>query len=360
MPSSSVHYRHLTLLHLLASSNLGALSSCAFVSGFTSVQTGRRVVFPAEGVLEKLRVSKPSSLLWAAIDAIDSDVGDADAVPSDVSNDYDDSVPVNSDNKAPTSGTTLPSADCHIRQRYKAQLVQLAASYDRGFGASPSARDKVNAVIRNLEQSYDPTLQAAARTILNDDDRATFSTIPVDNGMPSLIGNWRMIWTTAVDVLSLSASPLWATGAIHQVYDGSGSRRVTNIIDFIPRALALWPPLLRGIFAPPSTLVRALVQTRACPPRTMSTKASTSSEALANNRVGLIFESVAVQPLELLGVDASRLPPLSVDLPKLPWTDDTTSPGYFDVTYLDSELLIIRQNAFDGLFCLLRVDSIDA
>jgi hypothetical protein len=352
MPSSSV--RHLTLLYLLASSNLGALSSCAFVSGFTSVQTGRRVVFPAEGVLEKLRVSKPCSLLWAAVDAIDSDVGDADAVPSDVRNDYDDSVPVNSDNKAPTSGTTL-------RQRYKAQLVQLAASYDRGFGASPSARDKVNAVIRNLEQSYDPTLQAAARTILNDNDRATFSTIPDnDNGMPSLIGNWRMIWTTAVDVLSLSASPLWATGAIHQVYDGSGSRRVTNIIDFIPRALALWPPLLRGIFAPPSTLVRALVQTRACPPRTMSTKASTSSEALANNRVGLIFESVALQPLELLGVDASRLPPLSVDLPKLPWTDDTTSPGYFDVTYLDSELLIIRQNAFDGLFCLLRVDSIDA
>jgi hypothetical protein len=359
MPSFSVLSRYLTLLYLLASNNIRTLSSCAFVSGFTSVQTGRRVPCPVEGDFGKQRVSKPSSSLWAAEDAVNTEIWDADALPSDVNNDSEDSASVNSDDEAPTGGTCLPAVDGDVRQRYKAQLVQLAASYDRGFGASSSARDKVNAVIRNLEQAYDPTFQAAARTILNDDDRAMFSTIRDDNDVPSLIGNWRMIWTTAVDVLSLSASPLWATGAIHQVYDGPGTRRVTNIIDFIPRALALWPPLLRGMLAPPSTLVRALVQTRACRPRTLSAT-STASDAVANNRVGLIFESVAVQPLQLLGIDASRLPPLSVDLPKLPWTDDTTSPGYFDVTYLDSELLIIRQNAFDGLFCLLRVDSIDA
>ena len=81
------------------------------------------------------------------------------------------------------------------------------------------------------------------------------------------------------------------------------------------------------------------------------------------NRVGLLFEDVELQPVEFLGMDASTLPPFAANLPKLPGTDNTsdssTGPGYFDVSYLDDELLIIRQNAPGGLFALVKVTDSD-
>ena len=97
------------------------------------------------------------------------------------------------------------------------------------------------------------------------------------------------------------------------------------------------------------SLLRAKVTTRA------------SARPLPN-RVGLVFEKVALQPVSLLGqsVDGT-LPPLSFNLPRInaqqllsQFTEDV---GYFDVTYLDDEMLIIRQNAPGGLFALARVDD---
>jgi PAP_fibrillin len=216
----------------------------------------------------------------------------------------------------------------------KIKLIQLAASYDRGFGASPSARNQVAALIESLERQNES--RQAASTILQPEimQRPTSTT---------LIGNWRMIWTTAFDVLSLQASPFFIAGAIYQVFESAETKIVTNIIDFIPRIQSLSPSLL------PNTLIRAKVQTRACLP-----------SSGGPNRVGLNFEAVAVQPIQLIGFDSTTLPPLAFDLPKLPGTSSSTSsPGYFDVTYLDDDLLIIRQNQPGGLFCLLRTDSID-
>jgi hypothetical protein len=76
-----------------------------------------------------------------------------------------------------------------------------------------------------------------------------------------------------------------------------------------------------------------------------------------NPRIGLTFQRVELQPLEVFGWDGRSLPPLSWNLPKLPGTDST---GYFDVTFLDEDLLIIRQNAPGGRFVLLRVDDLEA
>jgi hypothetical protein len=53
-------------------------------------------------------------------------------------------------------------------------------------------------------------------------------------------------------------------------------------------------------------------------------------------------------------------PPLGFDLPTLPGTTQADSPGFFDVTYLDDELLVIRQNQPGGIFVLVKVDSIEA
>jgi PAP_fibrillin len=217
-----------------------------------------------------------------------------------------------------------------LADRLKRELYQLGASFDRGFGASPSARTKATTVIEELER-LNPESSAARGIVGGEQERSPLS------------GSWRMIWTTALDVLLLNASPIFIAGAIYQVFDPP---LVTNVIDFLPRAQSLFPPDVV-----PNSLLRAKVLTKASPRQSMP------------NRVGLVFEKVQIQPLQVLGMELDMVPPLAFNLPKLPGTDYTeaspSSPGFFDVTYLDTELLIIRQNAPGGLFVLLKVDSID-
>lgn len=214
--------------------------------------------------------------------------------------------------------------------RLKRELFQLGASYDRGFGASPRGREKAASVIEQLEKLN--TEENANRGIEGPPDGIDIS---------PLSGSWRMVWTTAVDVLLLQASPIFTTGAIYQVFEPP---IVTNVIDFFPRIQSLLPPDVV-----PNSLLRASVKTRA------------NERAGTPNRVGLVFEAVEVVPLQVLGMDLDIFPPLGFNLPKLPGLDQSTdSPGFFDVTYLDEEVLVIRQNAPGGLFALVKVDSIEA
>jgi len=90
------------------------------------------------------------------------------------------------------------------------------------------------------------------------------------------------------------------------------------------------------------------------------------------------LRGLELQPIELFGQKVDMLPPLAVDftwlmslirqlvevVPGLDSLDpvkgdvaDDDSPGYFDVEYLDDELLIIRQQAPGGVFALAKVDS---
>ena len=218
-----------------------------------------------------------------------------------------------------------------VREKLKQSLIKLGASYDRGYGSTSSSRNEVEGIIDRLE-ALNPTSDAARG-------------ITGDGSLAPLKGIWRMVWTTATDVLTLAASPFTTVGSIYQVIEPPVA---TNIIDFIPRAQALFPP---GVF--PSTLIRAEVTTRA------------SSRPGYPLRVGLIFESVKVKPIELLGVQTQGvLPPLSFTLPQiniqnLPGVDPENPPGFFDVSYLDEEMLIIKQNAPGGLFVLIKADSFD-
>lgn len=225
-------------------------------------------------------------------------------------------------NSNPTSVMIDPTVDL------KQQLYKLAASFNRGFGATPDARQSVERIIQCLQQQT------------NDERRNIADFVYQENTVSVLDGTYRMIWTTALDVLLLEVSPVVSTGAIHQVFQGLS---VTNVIDFSPRVQSLLPTL--------NSMIRAKVQTRACPP-------SRNDNALGN-RVGLIFESVQAQPQQFFGLDATMFPPFAFDLPKLPGTGDE-SPGYFDVVYLDDDLLIIQQSQPGGLFALVRVDSIDS
>jgi hypothetical protein len=219
------------------------------------------------------------------------------------------------------------------RDQLKRRILQLGASYDRGFGASPTSRTKVDDVIFQLESLNQE--QNASRFIdgpgtVDNDSNSTKCTSP-------LAGNWRMVWTSAQDVLLLGANPLVSVGAIYQLFDPPV---VTNVIDFFPRMQLLLPPAVIQ-----SSLLRAKVETRG------------SSRANKPMRVGLVFERVALNPIELLGRDVSKdLSPLKFGLPKFEVSEDV---GYFDVTFLDADMLIIRQNAPGGVFVLSKVDDID-
>jgi len=254
---------------------------------------------------------------------------------------FSDSVP--SDTAADPQ---LPAVESNAED-LKRKLYQLAASYDRGFASTPKARLEANEIIEQLA-AVNPT-ENAARGI----DGGDFS-----DDVP-LRATWRMIWTSAFDVVSLGASPIAAPSAIYQQI--TDPPIATNIIDFIPRAQTFFPSS-----SVPSSLLRAEVTTRA------------SSRKGSANRVGLVFEGVKLQPIEFLGQKVDNLPPLSVDLtwqqdlidqiasfvPGLEnfsseGKDDVDAPGYFDVEYLDDELLIICQQAPGGRFALVKVDNCD-
>ena len=79
----------------------------------------------------------------------------------------------------------------------KRQLYQLAASYDRGFGATSKARKEANDIIQQLA-AINPTINA---TLGIDGDGADGDDVP-------LRAIWRMVWTSALDVVSLAASPI--------------------------------------------------------------------------------------------------------------------------------------------------------
>jgi hypothetical protein len=237
------------------------------------------------------------------------------------------------------------------RTELKRQLLSLAASYDRGFSSTPTVRQSVEDIIHQLAM-MNPNKDKASQGMngSNDNDDT--------NGDVPLKGIWRLIWTTAYDVVSLGASPIVAPSAIYQ--DIRYPPTIINIIDFIPR-------ILLG----PTSLLRAKVTTRA--------------SIRDVNRVGLIFEGVVLQPMELLGqkVDILLPPILTLDftlpqtiirqlinlVPGLNTDDDSSSkekdtnndesPGYFDVEYVDEELLIIRQQVPGGVFALVKVDSCD-
>jgi hypothetical protein len=234
-----------------------------------------------------------------------------------------------------------------LREELKQEILQLGASYDRGFGASPRVRNKVNKVICDLEFLNQETnasrfisgpkmVTNIAQTNTTSGNATTMMVSKSKEETSPLTGNWRLIWTTASDVLILGANPFVTVGAIYQLFDPP---IVTNVIDLLPRIQNLFPPsMVQG------SLLRAKVQTRA-------------SKRTDPMRIGLDFESVKLSPVELLGQDVASLPPLGFDLPKL--TELPDDVGFFDVTFLDDEMLIIRQNQPGGLFVLAKVDDTD-
>ena len=232
----------------------------------------------------------------------------------------DDYAPSDCDNSEILSTTpTPPEAEV-----LKSKLLNLCASYDRGYGSTPSARRRVDDIVAELTD-LNPTMDGA-RGI----DGTGTSSVPLG-------GIWRMVWTTAVDVLNLGANPVLAPAAIYQKIDPPTA---VNIIDLVPRIQSLLPGL-------PPNVLRAEVTTTAY------------SRVNMPGRVGLVFNSVKLQPVEVMGMEAGALPPVGVNFPKRPGADGSSGPGYFDILYLDEDMLIYKQNDPGGYFVLTKVEDCD-
>lgn len=231
------------------------------------------------------------------------------------------------------------------REGLKLQLLRVCAACNRGFGASMADRTNVDVLLAQLNQ-LNPTLDSTVGVTGSDAAAPAWRGRGLENSAESdgtiasgpLEGVWRLVYTNASDVLSLDVNPIAGVGPISQEISLPGS--VTNVIDFYPRAASLLPPgLLRS-----STRLRVM----------------TRATARSMTRVGLTFERVAVEPRALLGADiSSLLPALSIPLPRLPGSDragadSASSPAFFDVTYLDRELLVIQQNEPGGVFVAVR------
>ena len=98
------------------------------------------------------------------------------------------------------------------RQALKTQLFALAAACDRGFGASTKERDAIAAVIERL-QLLSPEAEPTRGLFPHNDDAT--DTAPLE-------GVWRMVYTSAFDVLSLAASPLTIVQGVYQVIRRDG------------------------------------------------------------------------------------------------------------------------------------------
>ena len=225
------------------------------------------------------------------------------------------------------------------RTALKTELLGAAAACQRGFGATRADRERIESIFQKLE-AVRPTLIATSGIEGGD----AFA----GENAPPLAGCWRLIYTTASDVLSLDASPVAGVGAVYQLIEPPsqtelGGTPVTNIIDLYPRAQTLLPA---GVM---SSALRLRVMT--------------SAVARSADRVGLTFYAAKAEPRALLGVDVSSLlPAIGGPIPRLPGEvgtrpDTSPSPSFFDVSYVDEDLLCIRQNSPGGVFAAVRVDA---
>lgn len=201
----------------------------------------------------------------------------------------------------------------------KCELLAAAASTNRGLAASSEARIAVETLVEQLERSESAQEMGDVTQ------------------KPSLFtGKWRLIYTNALDVLSLGLlSPVATLGEVYQnIYsatDISTDFDVENVVELEP-------------FVAPVT--NRLIG------RTMTRLVIKISGAISNvNTVRLTFQSFTARQEFFAGFNVgSRLPALSSPLPG-------RATGELETTFVDEDLRISRTAPGyrpSGLFVLFR------
>lgn len=206
-------------------------------------------------------------------------------------------------------------------EELKRELYTLCGAVDRGFSATATQRRGILNTIQLLESSA--TCEAPL-----DDER--------------LAGDWTLVYTNALDIVSLAVLPLASVAGVYQnVRARDNSFEVVNVVE-------LEPPL-----APVAKLF--IGRTYA---RLEVTAVGKRNEADAR-RLDIAFERGRVRQETLAGRD---LPAGLV--PALSWPFPASPAGYILTTYLDDEIRIARApptGGFveEGVFVLRKVAALD-
>lgn len=245
--------------------------------------------------------------------------------------------------------TTTALLNKQKREDLKKSLYSKCAECDRGFSSIPSDRTAIDSIINELR-----TLSPEGNPTRNffPDNNDTSESAPLD-------GAWKLIYTTAFDVLILGVNPFSITQSIYQVINSTGS--AINVINVAPRLQAFLPQQLVGTGS------------------TLRLKVYIDAKRKSDSEISLRFKSTEIKPITLLGNKISSfLPSLKLLLPQRilggdAWKSSSSdsdsnsnnkkknnsnsfgqSSGYFRVLYLDDECLIIQQNQPGGIFVSVR------
>ena len=256
------------------------------------------------------------------------------------SHDYKLRSTITNDDDGPLSMIVINDQDTAAlkREDLKKSLYSKCAECDRGFSSIPSDRIAIDSIINELK-----TLSPEGNPTRNffPDNNDTSASAPLD-------GAWKLIYTTAFDVLILGVNPFSITQSIYQVINSTGS--AINVINVAPRLQAFLPQQLVGTGS------------------TLRLKVYIDAKRKSDDEISLRFKSTEIKPITLLGNKLNFLPSLKLLLPQRilggdAWKSNDNNnnknsfgqtSGYFRVLYLDSECLIIQQNQPGGIFVSVR------
>ena len=249
----------------------------------------------------------------------------------------------------------------------KSKLFAACAAADRGFAASPADRAEIEALLDELSPLS--PIEEPTRGIAEGAADAPLRKC------------WRLVYTSASDVSTLAANPLASLGGIYQ--DARELPVVVNVIDSFPRCVSASPT--RSLDVADDSPIRENISRRRLlanlPPDAASKLATTTrlrvqtrARPRSATRVGLSFERVGAEQLAVLGQAVPDwLPKPKVDLPQLGLDvqrrifnvgddedprDAASNPAFFDVQFLDEELLVIKQGSPGGMFAAVAVDDL--
>lgn len=201
-------------------------------------------------------------------------------------------------------------------EELKLEFLRAVTTVNRGFAAPPATREQILALVEQIERE-NPT------------------TCPSKSDL--LIGEWRLLYTNALDVLSLGLlAPIALVSEVYQnvAFSEKDDYCVTNIVNLEP-SLA---PITNSFFG-----------------RTMASILVTAAGVInSDTRIDIRFTAVRFKPTYVIGFDIP-------DRFSLPSVKVGSPTGYIDTTFLDDDLRIARAPPGIGgqlnLFVLERVQT---
>jgi PAP_fibrillin len=249
-----------------------------------------------------------------------------------------------------------------IVMKLRQELIDLGQRTERGFRASRSDRERAGSIIFDLAQ-YSSVREPASMYYNNDNEKQQFtssttdySALPDDTVLetvPSLQGQWTLIYTDAPDITSLGQpSPFVELGRIGQ--DCSQPPYISNIIEWLSPTWASNVPILVGKSKNSARILQKVVTTGRAVPASPTVvdlsvaglQLATKSTALpsldtgntglreAIEQDGLIVGLLQQQQgtgssgVDLLRLEKSQQPPF----------------GSFEILYLDDDFRITKTN----------------